>query len=90
MSTLTVDLKAAGLTHAAGKSDKCGGEHELDEKHVTGVIGSSWISVDGLEALFQRLHEQAHPDGAAYLENCREPACADAYDLLCGTGVVPW
>lgn len=43
MGTLTVDLKAAGLTHAKGKSDNCGGEHDVDEVHVTGVTGADWV-----------------------------------------------
>jgi hypothetical protein len=82
MGTLTVDLKAAGLTHAKGRSDNCGGEHAVDEVHVTGVTGAGWVPADGLEALFQRFHEAAHPDGSAYWENCREAACADAGELL--------
>lgn len=82
MGTVTVSLKAAGLAHAAGKSDNCGGWHDISEEHVTGTAGSSWVPADGLKELFQQLHEQAHPGGAVYLENCREPACEDAYAVL--------
>ncbi len=85
MGTVTVDLKAAGLTHAPGKSDKCSGEHEVDEKFVTADLAAAdWVPADGLGKVLQALHEQAHPDGTAYWENCREPACADARYLLNG------
>lgn len=83
MGTVTVDLKGAGLTHAPGKSDKCGGEHEVDEMFVTASLAASdWVPADGLEKVLQALHEQAHPDGSAYWDNCLEPACADAWQLL--------
>ena len=82
MSTVTVDLKAAGLTHVKGKSDSCDGEHAIDGEHVTGLAGL--VPADGLEELFQRFHEQAHPEGTAYWENCQEFACQDAAGLLAG------
>lgn len=83
MGTVTVDLKAAGLTHAPGKSDKCGGYHEVDETCVSADLATAgWVPADGLEKVLQALHEQAHPDGTAYWENCLEYACAGARELL--------
>jgi hypothetical protein len=80
---VTVDLKAAGLTHAPGKSDKCDGQHEVDEEFVSIDPGTAGlVDADGLEKVLQALHEQAHPAGTAYWENCREPACTDARELL--------
>ena len=84
MGTVTIDLAAAGLTHAKGKSDRCDGEHDVDMLSVTSLDDPDWTPAGGLPAVFQVLHEQAHPEGAAYWQNCREPGCAEAYDLLNG------
>jgi hypothetical protein len=84
MGTVTVDLAAAGLTHAKGKSDKCGGTHEVDAQFVTRGDDDEWVSADRLVPLFQKLHEQAHPKGVLYWENCREQGCAEALALLSG------
>lgn len=54
----------------------------LDEEFVTVSLAADWVPAGGLEKVLQALHEQAHPDGAAYRENCLEPACADAWRLL--------
>ena len=83
MGTVTIDLEAAGLTHARGKSDRCdGGRHDVDMASVVSLDDPGWTPTDGLPAVFQALHEQAHPEGAAYWENCREPGCSEAHDLL--------
>jgi hypothetical protein len=85
MGFITVDLRAAGLTHAKGKSDGCGGEHDIDEKFVVADV-TGRVHADDLGPVLQALHEQAHPDGAAYFENCLEPACAGARELLDADG----
>jgi hypothetical protein len=82
MGSVTVDLKAAGLTHAPGKSDKCDGQHEVDKEFLTDVGITDVPLADALEKVLQALHEQAHPDSSAYWENCLEPACTDARELL--------
>lgn len=85
MGTVTIRLAAAGLTHAKGKSDGCDGEHDIDMLSVTAIDDPGWIcevDIQALDAAFQTLHEQAHPDGTAYWHNCREAGCGDAYDLL--------
>lgn len=84
MGTATIDLEAAGLTHAKGKSDRCDGKHDIDMLSVVSLDDPDWTRTDGLPAVFQALHEQAHPGGAAYWLNCREAGCAEAYDLLNG------
>jgi hypothetical protein len=82
MGSVVVDLKAAGLTHAPGKSDKCDGQHEVDEEFLTDADITDAVLADGLEKVLQALHELAHPASSAYWENCLEPACADARELL--------
>jgi hypothetical protein len=82
MPGVTISLKAAGLTHAAGKSDKCDGEHDVSLTAVTGLDDPGWTDTGKLPGIFQLLHAQAHPDGAAYWDNCTLPGCAEAYDLL--------
>jgi hypothetical protein len=82
--TVTVDLKAAGLTHASGKSDKCDGSHVIGFEAVTDVDDPESVTADGLAAVLQSLHEQAHPRGCAYRVNCREPGCREANELTEG------
>ena len=85
--TVTIDLECAGLTHAKGKSDRCrGGQHDVSMASVVSLDDPDWTRTDGLPAVFQVLHAEAHPDGPSYWENCREPGCADAYDLLHPSG----
>ena len=84
MSTITVSLEAAGLTHARGKSDKCNGEHDIDMLSVVSLDSPDWLPADGLSAVLQLLHEQAHPEGTAYWENCTERGCADAAEIYEG------
>ena len=85
MGTITIDLTAAGLTHAKGKSDRCGTDgHDVDMTAVTAVDDPDWTETAGLPAIFQALHAQAHPDGTRYWENCRGPGCAEAAALLEG------
>ena len=87
MGTITIDLKAAGLTHAKGKSDRCDdGKHDVDMAAVTAIDDPDWTETAGLPAILQALHAQAHPDGAAYWDNCMLPGCAEAYDLLTPEG----
>ena len=82
MGFVVVDLKAAGLTHATGKSDKCDGRHEVDEEFLTDVDIAGLVDAYGLGKVLQALHEQAHPGSSVYWENCLEPACADARELF--------
>lgn len=86
MPGVTISLKSAGLTHAAGKSDKCDGEHDVPMTAVTCLDDPGWTETDKLPDIFQALHAQAHPDGAAWWDSCREPGCAEAYDLLTEKG----
>lgn len=71
-----LDLRELGLTHAKGKSDRCGGLHtgfvEIDEP----------VDLDALEAALQKLHEQVHQHGTQYVLNCREPGCLDALEAI--------
>jgi hypothetical protein len=82
VGTVTVDLKAAGLTHAPGKSDKCGGMHMVHGEAIADFEAPGLVDAYGPEKALQALHEQAHPGGPAYWENCRDPACADAWAVL--------
>ena len=82
MATITVDLEAAGLTHARGKSDRCNGEHDIDVLSVTSIDDPDLTRVSELIPVLQLLHEQAHPDGTAYWYNCRESGCTEAIELL--------
>jgi hypothetical protein len=84
MATVTISLEAAGLTHAKGKSDRCNGEHDVDMLSVIALDSPDWTATAGLPAVFQALHEQAHPDGPAYWDNCMLRGCAEAYDLMNG------
>lgn len=77
---LVVDLGKLGLAHAPDSECKCGGKaHEMTvtvslEDHELHMSGECEPPLPAEEAL-QALHEQAHPDGAAYFENCQELAC---------------
>lgn len=82
MATITVDLAAAGLTHAKGKSDKCAGEHDIGWVSVTSWENDELVIAGDLDPVLQALHEQAHPDGTARWEYCRERGCTDAAELL--------
>lgn len=84
MATITISLEAAGLAHAKGKSDGCNGEHDVDMLSVLDVDSPDWLPADGLAAVLQMLHEQAHPEGTAYWESCRERGCADAAEVYDG------
>lgn len=76
-ATVTINLTAAGLTHTKGKSDYCGGEHDVPVSAVVYIDDPDWLPADDVTPVLQALHEQAHPDGAAYWQNCRERGCAD-------------
>jgi hypothetical protein len=81
-AVITVNLAAAGLTHAKGKSDKCGDEgHDIAMDAVTDFADSGLASRDDYDKILQDLHGQAHPDGTAFWENCRERGCAEAAEL---------
>ena len=41
-ATVTINLEAAGLTHAKGKSDRCNGDHEVSMLSVVGIDDPSW------------------------------------------------
>jgi hypothetical protein len=79
MASVTIDLAAAGLTHAPGKSDRCdkADGHDIDWLAITSWDNPELREVAEVSAALQALHEQAHPHGAAYWQNCREPGCAD-------------
>lgn len=79
---LTINLKDQGLVHAEGSKCKCHGEHDLTvavdlEAHELHADYQCEVPVLTAEAV-QRLHEEAHPKGTAYAENCYEPACQAA------------
>jgi hypothetical protein len=79
---LTVDLGKLGLVHAPGSVCQCDGKaHAMPvtvnlEDHELHADGECGIPVASEEAA-QALHEQAHPEGTAYFENCREPSCRE-------------
>lgn len=77
---VVLDLKEAGLTHARGKADKCGGQHQVAAPAVTiDLAGAGLVPREDLGALgeaLQALHEQAHPQGTLYWASCRERGCA--------------
>lgn len=79
---LIINLKDQGLAHAEGSDCGCDGEHDLTvavdlEAHELHPDYECEVPALTAEAV-QRLHELAHPEGTAYAENCREPACQDA------------
>jgi hypothetical protein len=80
-----IDLKEAGLTHASGKADKCDGRHKVEAGHVTiDPAEAGLVPAEDLwdqSTVLQMLHEQAHPDGAQFWQNCRERGCTEAADL---------
>jgi len=83
---VVIDLKEAGLTHAAKKADGCDGQHKVPAAAVTIDLDTAGLipveeTWDHARVL-QVLHQQAHPDGTLYFENCRESGCAEAADLL--------
>lgn len=80
--TVVINLGSAGLTHARGKSDACGGAHPVSMLAVMEIDDPDLVDAGELGPVIQALHEQAHPDGCAYWENCRQPGCAEAYDLI--------
>jgi len=65
MATITISLEAAGLTHAKGKSDKCGGEHDIDMLSVTAIDDPELLKSGALAPVLQALHEQARHVRAA-------------------------
>jgi hypothetical protein len=78
---ITVDLAAAGLTHARGASDKCGGKHDVDMRSVTDVSSCGLVDPEDFGPVLQALHEQAHPGGTRWWGSCRERGCVDAAEL---------
>jgi hypothetical protein len=81
---ITVNLAAAGLTHAQGRSDRCqGGLHDIDmDAAVTDTSESGLVDPAGLTGALQTLHRAAHPDGTASWEFCREPGCTELAEFL--------
>lgn len=77
-----LDLRELGLQHRPGSGCGCKGRaHPVSvgfDPEGHGFIHESDTAAWDAEVL-QVLHEQAHPDGVLYAENCREPGCADAY-----------
>jgi hypothetical protein len=82
---VVIDLKEAGLTHAAKKADKCDGQHKVPAAAVSIDLEAAGLvpvaEILDYERVFQLLHEQAHPDGPLYFEKCRERGCAEAAEL---------
>jgi hypothetical protein len=82
---VAIDLKEAGLTHAKGKADGCGGQHKVPAAAVSIDLEAAGLvpvaETPDYERVFQLLHEQAHPDGTLYAEHCRERGCAEAAEL---------
>jgi hypothetical protein len=79
-----IDLKEAGLRHAPGETDGCGGMHYVEiDLEGAGLHHDEDCprgDPDGDHAMaLQRLHEIAHPQGTLYVEYCREPECLDAW-----------
>jgi hypothetical protein len=87
---ITVNLAELGLAHAPGSACKCDGrahpvsinikpeEHDLHREDDCPALDYP----DVTEAVLQSLHEQAHPDGTVFTENCREAGCLEARELL--------
>ena len=87
---VVIDLKEAGLTHAKGKADGCkDGQHPVPEEAVTIDLADAGLvpaaDLPDVAGVLQALHEQAHPEGTQYWENCRERGCAEAADLREGS-----
>jgi hypothetical protein len=88
--TVQLDLEALGLRHAEGSTCPCAvGDDghqvvlEIDlEDHGLHDEADCRADILETEGTLQSLHEQAHPKGAVYAENCREPGCVDARRLL--------
>jgi hypothetical protein len=77
-ATVTIDLAAAGLAHAKGRSDKCGAAgHDVNWLSLAGWDNPDLIEAGDVYPVIQALHEQAHPDAAVSWTNCRERPCAD-------------
>lgn len=82
---LVVSLKDLRLRHAPGSGCTCRGlaheisvaidpaDHELHSDYDCTQPGPLDAGV------LQALHEQAHPEGTAYAENCRERGCIDTH-----------
>jgi hypothetical protein len=79
---ITVDLKAASLTHATGRSDKCENKHDVPMTAVIAFDDSGLIDPDSVSPVLQALHEQAHPEGTLTWQYCLERGCAEANELL--------
>jgi hypothetical protein len=79
---LIINLKDQGLVHADGSDCGCSGDHDLTvavdlEAHELHADYQCEVPALTAQAV-QRLHELAHPEGAVYAENCREPECQAA------------
>lgn len=78
-----VNLRDAGLRHAPGKGGCCdGSDHglgvDIEEPDIERIIdryADPYTDID--DDVLQALHEQAHPDGSLYWQNCRERGCSD-------------
>jgi hypothetical protein len=86
---VTLNLAALGLAHHPDSTCPCDGTvHPVAVPFNPGELGLHQDyecpsdRADAAEAVLQELHEQAHPEGAVFAENCREPGCIDARDPL--------
>jgi hypothetical protein len=78
---IVINLADAGLAHAKGKSDRCGGEHTLDMDAITEIEITGLMPQDRFYEVMQTMHEQAHPHGTVFWDKCTERGCKEAQDL---------
>lgn len=81
---IVVDLKELRLRHEAKSGCKCRGiAHEMTividpaDHDLHPAYDCVAAEPDTVQAAVQVLHEQAHPEGTLYAENCRERGCDD-------------
>lgn len=73
---ITLDLKELGLTHARGKSDKCGGSHEIHiDPDKIEYEGDDPADIPAAQAALQRFHEKLHPGGSVFAGDCWDDDC---------------
>jgi hypothetical protein len=81
--TLTLDLHDLGLQHGRGAGCQCRGlAHRVTifidpAQHDLHRDDDCPADTPLAAELLQALHEQAHPEGTVFAENCRERGCID-------------
>lgn len=79
---IDIDLAELKLAHADDSDCTCKGTHRLtvsldlenNELHADYECKAPMLTAEAV----QRLHEQAHPKGTLYAENCFEASCREA------------